>query len=204
MMKGVVPSPVAVVSAASAAVSTPNTATDPNLKKYQGVEAQVLKYMGANCSQSEAAKAAGCDTSYVSQLWEQADFRTQVEALRSTNLERKLKVDDAYEETEAILADRLRKSAALLTNTDQILRVLKFTNEAKKKLAPQAKQEGDGGTVVNLQIPVFLQQQFRVNPNNEVVEVNGRVLQTMDTKGLERLVKRIAETPMDVGNVPEL
>jgi len=157
-------------------------------KKYAGLALQLLKYMGAGCSATEAAKAAGCDVSYASQLYGDDEFAAQVEIMRGVATERKLKIDNAYEEIEEVLAGRLQKAAAVVTNTDQMLRILKFTNEAKKKMPERVKVEDGSGVTVPLLLPIFLQANIQVNHNNEVIAVDGRSLQTMDSKTLERLV----------------
>lgn len=159
---------------------------------------KVMGYLASGCNQVEAAKACGVDESLVSQYMREEDFREQVTEKLAKNFKDAVEIDNNYVETERILSDRLLKMVAPhLMNPDQILRTLKFVNDAKKKIAPNIQAGGNspGGQdsgISLLVLPAFIveagKRELVLNPLNEVVGAGGRALNTFNSDGLNKLV----------------
>lgn len=180
-------------------------------KIYTGTAARVLKLMSAGCTAVQTAHAIGIDESYVSQLSCEEDFQLQVAEALKKDMERAIEVDKNYGDIEKRLSDRLRELLPMITSADQILRILKFANEAKRRtqnVIPDGANgyNGNGnntlgGNIVRLVLPNIITQVFVTNPNNEVVAVNQRELVTLDSKSMEGFVKAKKEIPKPLPTV---
>jgi hypothetical protein len=176
---------------------------DPGQKQvkiYSGNAGKVLKLIGrGNCNQAQAAKACGLDESYVSQLMAEEDFQLQVAQMIQEAVEAATVIDQNYDDTEKLLSERLKAAAGMMFNADTILKTLKFVNEAKKRMAPVAGglvgANGNGShvTVVQLTLPAAMRHEYTVNPNGEVLEVNGMELQTIPSASMEQFSKQNRE-----------
>lgn len=162
-------------------------------KIYTGTAARILKLLGEGHLPVEAARAVGCDESLVSQLRKEPDFIEQVNELVKQTFAAQSKIDANYIETERILSDRLRESAQFIFNPNDVVRTLKFVNEAKKKIptAFNPDANGDGAKKpVTLIMPVTLINKFIMNPNNEIVAVDGKDLSTLPSGNMRSLVEK--------------
>lgn len=167
-------------------------------KLYTGTAARLLKLRGAGCTQEEAAKACGVDASYVSQLEAEEEFKEQVNSLIKQTFEKQSKIDNNYVEIEERLSERLLKNTEFMFNPDQILRTLKFANEAKKKVLPSGTQplgtNANGNITVlapvTLILPGVVAREFIVNPMNEVVAVDGQELTTLPSNNIQQLLQK--------------
>lgn len=170
--------------------------TSKQLKQYTGNAAKLIKILSAGqITQRQAAEAVGVSEALVSQLMAEEDFAYQVAVGMSKNLERAFTIDDNIEEVENILSQRLRElmGMAQAMNLDTILKVLKYTNGAKRKTQAQVPGVGTGqGTIQNntlkLILPSVVINNYTVNPQNEVVAVGGQELVTLNSKSMETLM----------------
>lgn len=171
-------------------------ADPPHEKKiYTGVAARILKLLGAGCTQREASQACGVDESYTSQLLKEKDFETQVNEIIEKSFAAQSRIDQNYTEVEKRLSERLIGQTEFMYNPDQILRTLKFANEAKRRVAPSIAQNrdsnGSGNTTflapVTLIFPQAVTHEFILNPNNEVVGVGGEELTTLPSQNITKL-----------------
>lgn len=168
-------------------------------KIYTGTAARLLKLRGAGCTATEAAKACGVDTSYVSQLEGEAEFKAQLNELIKQTFEKQSKIDTNYTEIEERLSHKLLNATEYMVNPDQILRTLKFANEAKRKVTPngalgQNGSNGHGGLTVlqpvTLILPAIVAKEFVLNPMSEVVSIDGKELTTLPSNNIQQLVNQ--------------
>lgn len=179
------------------------TAAVPSQEKkiYSGTALRIMKLLGAGCSQVEAARACGVIESYVSQLMDEKDFQGQVNDLVRKTMEDQSQIDDNYAEIEKNMSKRLLEQSQFVFDPEKILRIAKFANEAKRKVAiPQQSGEGvNGGNVsehrapVTLILPVQVLNEFTINPVGEIVGVNGTELSTLPSKNIDALVAKYKE-----------
>lgn len=172
-------------------------------KIFYGTAARILKLLGVGCTPVEAADACGVDPSYVSQLEADDDFVEQKNAIIRKTFEQQSKIDENYVAIEAKLSERLLGATEMMFNPDQILRTLKFANEAKRKVAPTASaggpngSNGNGGVTVfapvTLILPASVAKEFILNPIGEVVSVDGKPLTTLPSGNMTQLVKQQKE-----------
>lgn len=170
------------------------------LKEYTGVAGRLLKLLGSGaCTQTQAAAACGVDDSYVSQLCGEEDFQLQIQEKINKSVEVANEIDTNYTSLEQTLSQRLADQAKMMFNPDQILRVLKFANEAKRKIQPIQKNAEGGMAPSNhtsiLVLPQVIKQTFIVSPNNEVVSVDGRDLVTLNSESMKTLIQNKPSQP---------
>lgn len=175
-----------------------------NRKTYTGTAARILKLMCAGCTAVQAAQAIGVTEAFVSQLAAEDDFQLQIAESLKIELEKAVEIDKNYGDVERQLSERLKSLSPMIVSPDQILRVLKFTNEAKRRtqnIIPNgvngSNPDGSGTTVhvVQLVLPGVVTQVFVTNPNNEVVAVDERELTTLDSKHMETFAQTKREPP---------
>lgn len=174
--------------------TTQNQVVQKPRKQYTGIAARLLNILGSGtCSQVQAAQAVGVDPSFVSQLCAEEDFQVQIAEKLKKGMEVAIETDNNYAAIEKELSDRLRALAPWIQSPDQVIRTLKFVNEAKKKVQVNpAVNPGEGterNKAVRLLIPVVVKQTFITNPNNEIVQVDGRDLVTLNSNSMQELLK---------------
>lgn len=166
-------------------------------KIYDRMALRIMKLLGSGCTQEEASRAVGCDPSYIAQLMGEIDFRSQVNEIVKKTFEEQSKIDDTYLEIEKKMSERLLSITDSVWSPDSVLRVLKFANEAKRKVAPASRADnpganGSGGTTVvvpvTLVVPMQVAKEFILNPNNEIVGLNGQELTTLPSANINKLV----------------
>jgi|SRR6266850_5874198 len=183
----------------------PQGSLEKEKKIYTGTAARLLKLRGAGCTQEEAAKACGVDASYVSQLEAEDDFKIQLNELIRKTFEAQSKIDENYTQIEEKLSAKLLRSTEYMVAPDQILRALKFANEAKRKMPiPSGGHNGNHGPngeatlqPVTLILPVVVARTFVMNPIGEVVSVDGQELTTLPSANIQRLVKEKAAKQLE-------
>lgn len=165
-------------------------------KIYSGLPARAIKLLGSGCTQVESSRALGVSESQVSQWMAEPDFQSQVNDEVKKNFARQSQVDENYNEIEQKLSKKLLEQCEYIFDADKALRILKFANEAKRKLAPQTPQgEGGNGTTifapVTLIMPGAVAREFILNPNNEVVGIDGTEVITLPSKNMETLAQTV-------------
>lgn len=180
----------------------PNTQTSVVRKTYTGLAARILSLLSGGCTQVQAAHALGVSEAYVSQLMAEDDFKHQIAENIQKDFEKSIAIDNNYLEIEKQLSDKLKTQIGFMHNPDQLIKTLRFVNDAKRKSGIGAAVNGGtnghsvpGGPVtVNLILPKVVVQDFVLNPNNEVVSVDGKELSTLNSESLNTLVaKRTSE-----------
>lgn len=175
----------------------PNTEVSKPRKEYTGVAKRILGYLCGGATPAQAASACGVDESYISQLKSEEDFQIQVAEKLSKDFEVAIKIDENYTEVEKVLSERLRTVIGYMTNADQIARILKTVSAIPKKVQQRIplNSETDGTAIapVSLAIPIVAKNVFIVNPNSEVVQLDGKELVTLNSRSMESLLKEKRE-----------
>lgn len=191
--------------AALVSANAANTSSKKERKIYSGTALKLMNLMAAGCNQVEAAKACGVDESYVSQLMDEPEFKEQITEKLAQAFKDANEIDNNYQEIEKRLSKKLLGVSEFMVNPDQILRTLKFANEAKRKLAPNVQNgsngsEGPQTNIAVLVLPSFMvkdaKRELILNPNNEVVAVDGRELTTFTSTGLNKLIENKKNAPI--------
>lgn len=150
---------------------------------------QVKGLLGSGLSNEVVATAVGCDPSYITQLMSDEVFAGEVIALRAAALTANSKRDRTIDGIEDTLLTKLAEVAPTLYKPNDILRAAATVNNMKRRGVPANESLNINNRIVNLVIPVRIQQQFVTNNNGEVIEVEGQTLVTMPS---QTLIKELA------------
>lgn len=183
-----------------------NTTVIGNKKVYTGVAARAMKLQAGGANQREVANALGVDESLISQYNAEADYKEQLHELVSKAFKSAQEIDENYQDIEHTLSKRLKELTQYMMNPDQVLRTLKFANEAKRKLGSNPVN-GNGShtsidgiklTPVVLVLPVAVKREFVLNPNNEIIGVDEMELVTMNSSSLNGMIAKRKEALKEV------
>jgi hypothetical protein len=180
---------------------------EQNLKIYTGNAAKVLNFLKGGCTPVQAASATGVSIGYVSQLCAEPDFQAQIAQKLQQDFEKAIETDKNYDEVEYLLSQKLKQLAPMMLGLDDILKSIKVVNSLKKKTAPSinAGQENTGNSAkpVTLVLPSVVVNNFIMNPNSEVVEVDGLNLVTLNSNSIDSLARKVIEEEVsDIQNEP--
>jgi len=166
-------------------------------KEYTGAAGRVLKFICGGCTPIQAANACGVSEGFVSQLCAEEDFQKQIEEKLSKDFEVAIQIDENYSEVEKVLSKRLKDMTSYMTNVDQITRTLKTVSAIPKKVQPRIPLNGETNPTaiapVSLAIPIVAKNVFILNPNSEIVSLNGKELTTLNSKSLDSLLSQKRE-----------
>lgn len=187
-------------------LASANTAVSKDKKVYTGVAARAMKLQAGGANQRETANALGVDETLISQFNSEQDYKDQLHALVAAAFKNAQEIDENYQEIEHTLSKRLKELTAYMMNPDQVLRTLKFANEAKRKIGSNPANTngsyngGDGNklTPAILLLPVAIKREFVLNPNNEIVGVDETELVTLNSSALNAMVARRKEALKEV------
>lgn len=163
-------------------------------------ETRALQLLGQGLSASVVASALGVSESRVSQLLAEEEFAKEVQRLRFENLQQSTAIDSKYNDLESKLLDKLEKVAPLITKPRDILAAISTVNSAKRRGATTADTDSLQAKVVNLTLPVSVQQKFITNINQQITEVrddqgNSQTLVTASSGSLDGLASRMLSAP---------
>lgn len=182
-------------------ISVPAQVSQVEKKIFTGLPARAIKLLGTGCLQVEVAKALGVTEGQVSQWMGDTEFRQQVNDIVAKTFAEQSVIDENYIKIEQKLSERLLAATEHMYNPDTILRTLKFANEAKRKVIPNGQTPGSGGNVtilapVTLVLPQAVAKEFILNPNNEVVGIDGNEVMTLPSANVRQLAETVrAATP---------
>lgn len=173
--------------------SQANTQAMPELKKYTGIAAKMMNLLASGVGELETAKACGVDPSLVSQYKAEPDFMTQLHEKINVAMQDAVAIDENYVQTEKILSQRLKDQSNMMFDPNMVLRTLGFLNKVARKTQPvmpgASGSEGIQSRPVTLVLPTVIVREFVRNPNNEILGVGEKVLNTLNSTSLNQLVK---------------
>lgn len=148
------------------------------------------KLLGVGVPAELVASTLGCEPSYISQLMSEDTFREEVITLRVASMTAASERDATADSIEDLLLDKLKNSLDFIHKPADILRTYVAINNAKRRGAGLQHGQTVNNVVVQLTLPLAVQQKFVTNALGEVVEVDG---QTMVTMPPAQLLRNLAE-----------
>ena len=155
------------------------------------MQPQILNLLARGLSQAEVARATGASEGYISQLVNDPDFKLKLNEARALRVNVASDLDDHYDKIETVVVNRLTEvtaKAAHLMQPDQLIKIAKFANEAKRRstvdLTRDSKNSDRPLVVINLPNANIPGLQVVKSSNNEVLEIGGQALLPMDSKTL--------------------
>lgn len=160
-------------------------------------EERAKKLLGQGLSVSVVASTLGVTDARISQLMADSVFAAEVQKLRFESLQQSTELDDQYNSLEDKLIKKLERSLPLIQKPRDILASISVINGAKRRGQASPDSASLAAKVVNLQLPVAIQQQFITNVNKQITEVrdgsgHSQTLVTASSGSLDGFVKQQA------------
>jgi hypothetical protein len=149
---------------------------------------KLLGYLAADVSQAAAALACGVSDGYVSQCLEEAEFLNALAVRRAGKLEKFIKHDETVESLEQRALDVLGQKLPFVRTATEAAKVYQILNSSKKHATPdQSTADALGAQQVTITLPRAAAVQIQLNPQRQVIEVNGRSMATLPSRSLPAL-----------------
>lgn len=167
-----------------------------------GVKVEIAKLLVSGVKPVQVANKLNVSASYISQLAEDEEFQELFKELHAQRLDdrkemitRQATIDDYIQRAELRTIERIYENIDLITvKPERAMRMFQTLNGAKRRYHDsefEQKSNDSDVKLVALELPEHIRglaQKVNVqkNKNNEVIEVEGRTMQTMPTAKLFR------------------
>lgn len=156
--------------------------------------AAVAKMLRANNSRMDIATELGLTPSAVTQL---AATPAVQAAIAPSSAETEL--DNQYDRIEKKLLDQLERTTPLLMRPMEIAKVLTTINGAKRR-GGALKQSDAPQQVLNLTLPLAIQNKFVLNQHNQVITAGSQDLVTIQSAGVSKLLEQRVQHALTQSN----
>ena len=148
-------------------------------------KAALSALLAAGHTRKDSATQLGITPSAVTQLAAQDDVK---EAIRTQQLKRATELDAKYDAIEDKLLSQLERTVPLLMRPGEIAKVLQVVNGAKRRGSIATTPTGPA-QILQLNLPIAIQNRFVVNSSNQVVSAGAQDLITISTGGVQKLLE---------------
>ena len=173
----------------------------------------ILNYLSQGLKPSQVASIVGVTPAYISQLLKQEDFATTLQA-KSADAEKEYSEDktltNKYLALEHTVLNNI-ENAMLGADLRDLTATLRVISERQDRRAIRALPQIGAGqptqVVVNLMLPQHAVPEYLVNPQREVIAIEGKPLAPMSSDGVKNLFAQIqgqrAAQAIENARVPE-
>jgi len=158
-------------------------------------EERILSLLGQGLSETTVASAVGVTVARISQMLSDEVFREKVAELRYTNLAAATGRDNKYDKIEDTLLGKLENSLGLMFRPVEILKALQIINSAKRRGQGTPEHMISNQSVIQLQIPTKVVNNFLMSSNRQVVSAGEQDLVTMQSS---RLLEQLKQSQEDI------
>jgi hypothetical protein len=147
---------------------------------------RILALLGSGLPNGAVASAVGCQPSYITELMAKEEFAAKVIELRTASLLEANQRDSSINAIEDMLISKVHE----LVETQQIykprdvLAAFNVLNKAVRRGNPTKDSVNNQHVTVELTLPNSVTMNFVKNIQNEIVEIEGRPMQTMPAQSL--------------------
>jgi transcriptional regulator with XRE-family HTH domain len=168
------------------------------------VKERIKNLLASNMKASDIATVVGCSPAYITQLWNNEDFRAEVEALRIANQTEKTEeehIDNRLQNlTHKILnnIERTLPEAELPQLTRALEVVGKMQIEKKRDRAPVVATPAGGNIyITQIALPQHALNHtppvVQVNEKNEIIAIDNKPLAPMSSVGVKNIFQQMKE-----------
>lgn len=154
---------------------------------------KIVKYLAADIQQSVVASSCGVTPAYITQLLELPEVREEINLLRAARLEASLLADDTVESLEKAALEQVKSRMPFVRDAITAVKIAATLNGMKRKATPEAGADSVAAQSVTITVPRGASVMFKVNENNQIIEVEGRTMAPLPSKALPGLQQRMAE-----------
>ena len=154
-------------------------------------ETRALTLLGQGVPPSIVASALGVDPSRISQLLANPEFAAQVVEKKFESLTRQTSRDLEIDSLEDAVVKLLKDALPMMSRPMEIIRAFSIINAAKRRGITTTEAPTAVQTIVALNIPAVLIQQFTKNIHNQVIQVGEKSLLTIQSGTLLKKVEAL-------------
>jgi hypothetical protein len=151
-------------------------------------EERALTLLGQGLEPAVVASAVGVSESRISQLISDPHFAARVYELRYEQLAKHSQRDNAYDELEDSLIEKLKHMIPMMFEPMKVLAAVRVINQAKRRGAGTSPTSQSSSPVVQLTLPIQILNQFRLDANNQVIEAGQQALITVQSGHLRNML----------------
>jgi hypothetical protein len=173
-----------------------NLATNLSDLRLSSVEQRALILLGQGIEPRTVASAVGVTDSHISQLLSNPEFAARVADLRYETLAKHSVRDNAYDELEDTLLEKLKNCIPYMSKPMEILAAVTRINQAKRRGSMVNPSSQSQNPVIQLSMPIQIINQYRLDVNNQVIQAGQQPLITVQSGALKSMVEaaRAAKT----------
>lgn len=160
---------------------------------------RALELLGSGLGPEVVSSALGVSTSYISQLLSSEEFSAQVAELRFKALSKHNERDNSYDGLEDQLLTKMKGLLPLMMRPMEVLAAIKVINGAKRRGTSAPEHITNKATIIQLNIPTKLIQNFTTNINNQVITTGQQTLTTIQSGSMDSLLNK-ARTQKAINN----
>lgn len=149
---------------------------------------KIKELLGCGLKNEVVAQAVGCDPSYISRLMADEVFVDEVMILRAKNMMAETDRDKQIDGIEDNLLAKLREVVdnGMLYKPKDILQAAVAVNRMQRRGFKNVDPATTRQAIVNINLPKVIINNFKTNPQGEVIEIDGQTMVTMPTGTLLR------------------
>lgn len=154
-------------------------------KVFSVIEQRIISLASSGMSGVSIASMLNVDKSYVSQILGKEHITEAVQLKTLAINASYQELDDKWDSLEEALLDKVTKQLPFL-DVKAATNLLIAANNAKRRrgLEQQIANQNNQINVTNITLPSRIVSRFTVNENNEITEVDGKILDTMPSRNL--------------------
>lgn len=154
-------------------------------------ESRALSLLGQGLGPEVVAAAVGVSTSRISQLLSDPEFSSKVADLRYKSLSKHNDRDNAYDQMEDTLIEKLKDLLPFMMRPMEVLKAIQVINQAKRRGASAPEAITGQQTVVQLVMPTQILQSFTTNINNQVIKAGDQELVTVQSANMTKMLEHM-------------
>ncbi len=152
------------------------------------MEDRIIKLLAAGLPAVRVAESLGIDPSLISQYLEKPEFKAQVQDAKFEVLNSHNEADKKLNALEDKVRDQLESTIGMIWDPMKLARVFQVVNAAKRRGIEQISDLSQAHTVVNLNMPQRIVNNFVVNSHNQVVKAGGEDLITIQPHRIQEMI----------------
>jgi len=163
--------------------------------------ARIKKLLGNGLPPSAVAEAVGVDPSLVSQLLADEDFKREVLTAKAARAEQALERDARWDRIEDKVLEKAEQMLPLISRPRDLIAIAQVANGAKRRTGDLGGIGESNAPVVNIVLPNSAVIHFQMNPQAQVVSVEGRSMMPLPASHLNSHLQRLKERQEAAGIV---
>jgi len=154
---------------------------------------KIVKYLAQDIQQSVVASSCGVTASYITQLLELPEVREEISLLKAKRLEVAIENDEGLDKLESRALQMVEQKLPYVKSAIEAVKIAQTLNGMKRKnTASDPSADAVAAQQVTITIPRGANLLFKMNSDNQVIEVEGRTMAPLPSKALPGLQARLA------------